>query len=353
MYLNWLKLCCLSFVLIQGVQPAQADPARYPQYTEATCILIANEIDRYQSAPSKAQAKQLEFDRHCQAPVVYVPKAQAVTSAAIVTTRPAALLDEGTVQSPATTPLQAQQPTSSAVSTLQGFVRVCLQTLQHLLPAGFASLSPPWQLALLAFGLVLLLKLLGSVLFALTLGNPVWLGRMAEKQLASLLRRSFGKQQLNYQNLVLPTPQGGWTEIDQLLITCYGIFVLEVKNYRGWIFGTPDQPNWTVQHFRRKHQFMNPIHQNAKHCRAVAALLGLPQSQVRSVVAFSRRARFKTWMPDYVLHIDQVPRYISLTGSLERPLTDAEIALYKTRLDHYASQAKQLRKVHLAQFAED
>lgn len=352
MRLNWLKIILPSLAFMPLMQPAHADQTRYPQYTEATCILIANEIERYQQAPSKAQVKQVEFDRHCQAPVVYVPKAQEITSAAIVTTRPTVSPDASASNEPSS-PQQAVQLTSPTATTWQNFVRVCQQKLPQLLPAGLATLSPPLQLALLALVLIVLLKLLGGLLVALTLGNPVWLGRQAEKQLARLLRRSFGKQQLNYQNLVLPTPQGGWTEIDQLLITSYGIFVLEVKNYRGWIFGTPERPNWTVQHFRRKHQFMNPIHQNAKHCRAVAALLGLPLSQVRSVVAFSRRARFKTLMPDHVLHIDQVPRYISLTGSLERPLSDAEIALYQTRLDHYASQAKHLRKVHLAQFAED
>lgn len=354
MRLNWLNLyllCCALFLVTQPA-PAHADAAKYQQYTEATCILIANEITRYQQAPSIAQAKQLTYDRHCQAPVPYTPKANEVRPAAIVTTRPPVPAAERTAQSPVAHQPQASERRTPAM-TLQDFVLVCQRKIQQLMPAVVARLSPPLQLALLALVLVLLMKIFASLLFAMTFGNSVWLGRVAEKQLARLLRKTFGRQPLTYQNIVLPTPQGDWTEIDQLLLTPYGIFVLEVKNYRGWIFGSPDQPKWTVQHFRRKHQFMNPLHQNAKHCRAVASLLSLPLAQIRSVVAFSRRARFKTVMPDNVMHIDQVPRYISLTGSLQHPLTEAELALYKTQLDHFASQAKQLRKVHLAQFEPD
>lgn len=39
-------------------------------------------------------------------------------------------------------------------------------------------------------------------------------------------------------------------------------FVIETKNYQGWIFGTIKQPQWTQQIYRHKRKFQNPLHQN-------------------------------------------------------------------------------------------
>lgn len=46
-------------------------------------------------------------------------------------------------------------------------------------------------------------------------------------------------------NVTLPKENGMTTQIDHIIISQYGIFVIETKNYKGWIFGNEKQENWT------------------------------------------------------------------------------------------------------------
>ncbi len=101
-------------------------------------------------------------------------------------------------------------------------------------------------------------------------------------------------------DLVLPS-QGGTTQIDHVLVSVYGIFVVETKNMKGWIFGDERSPQWTQSIFGNKSQFQNPLRQNFRHVKALAEFLGLPDDVLRSVVFFIGDCDFKTPMPPNVL----------------------------------------------------
>lgn len=40
------------------------------------------------------------------------------------------------------------------------------------------------------------------------------------------------------KNVTLPTEDGS-TQIDHIIVSIYGVFVVETKNMKGWIFGNP------------------------------------------------------------------------------------------------------------------
>ena len=99
-------------------------------------------------------------------------------------------------------------------------------------------------------------------------------------------------------NVTLPTTDGT-TQIDHILVSRYGIYVIETKDYSGWIFGDLKSPQWTQVIYRQKFRFQNPLHQNFKHIRSVKKLLDfLPEDQVKGVVIFTGDAVFKTSRPD-------------------------------------------------------
>jgi restriction system protein len=83
--------------------------------------------------------------------------------------------------------------------------------------------------------------------------------------------------------------------------------VVETKNYRGWIFGSEKQAQWTQQIYRRKHKFQNPLHQNKLHVKALMQFLNLPEDHFHSVVLFIGNTEFKTEMPDNVLNDGLIP----------------------------------------------
>lgn len=103
------------------------------------------------------------------------------------------------------------------------------------------------------------------------------------------------------KNVTLPT-EDGTTQIDHIIVSVYGVFVVETKNLRGWIFGTPNQRTWTQKIYRHTNKFQNPLHQNYKHTKTLQALLGLEENQIHSVIVFIGESEFKTPMPDKVTY---------------------------------------------------
>jgi restriction system protein len=89
-------------------------------------------------------------------------------------------------------------------------------------------------------------------------------------------------------NLIVPSIDGT-TQIDHVIVSVYGIFVIETKNMEGWIFGSPHQKTWTQSLFGKKFQFQNPLRQNYRHTRCLAEFLGLDHDLLRSVVFFIRK----------------------------------------------------------------
>jgi restriction system protein len=54
----------------------------------------------------------------------------------------------------------------------------------------------------------------------------------------AVLRRLDSRLYRVFHDLYLPRPDGkGTTQIDHVVVSRYGIFVIETKNMTGWIFG--------------------------------------------------------------------------------------------------------------------
>ncbi|RXK88340.1 NERD domain-containing protein [Chlorobaculum sp. 24CR] len=110
-------------------------------------------------------------------------------------------------------------------------------------------------------------------------------------------------------NVTLPTPDGS-TQIDHIFVCPFGIFVVETKNIKGWIFGAENQAQWTQQIFKQSFKFQNPLRQNYKHVKALEAALNVPTSAIHSVVVFVGDSTFKTPMPPNVTCGGGYIRYI-------------------------------------------
>jgi len=103
------------------------------------------------------------------------------------------------------------------------------------------------------------------------------------------------------KNVTLPT-ENGTTQIDHIIVSRYGVFVIETKNYKGWIFGSEHSKTWTQSIYGKKNTFQNPLHQNYKHVKTLQKLLKLGESQIFSVVVFVGESTFKTDMPSNVVY---------------------------------------------------
>ena len=101
----------------------------------------------------------------------------------------------------------------------------------------------------------------------------------------------------SFTNLYVPY-RGRTSEVDVLYLHETGIYVLESKNYSGWIFGSADQRQWTqCLQVGKKERFYSPILQNRSHIKALAGHLALPLESFHSLVVFSERCELKD-VPD-------------------------------------------------------
>ncbi len=148
---------------------------------------------------------------------------------------------------------------------------------------------------------------------------PVIKGRIGEGvvNLAAKLRLDSGIYH-TIKDATIPS-KNGTTQIDHIIVSKFGIFVIETKNYKGWIFANAKDRQWTQNIYGRKHRFQNPLRQNYAHICALSELLESSKEKIIGVVCFMGEAKFKTPIPEgvflegsYVNHIKsfQTPVFI-------------------------------------------
>ena len=132
-----------------------------------------------------------------------------------------------------------------------------------------------------------------------------------EALLSRVALRNFGPPDYHLMNHVTLQLKDGTTQVDHILVSRFGVFVIETKNYKGWIFANAKQANWTQVLFKRKFKFQNPMFQNFRHVRAVQGLLDfLPPGAIKSVVVFTGEAEFKTEIPQGVFDLSGLIEYL-------------------------------------------
>lgn len=132
-----------------------------------------------------------------------------------------------------------------------------------------------------------------------------------EAAVARELQANFAAPDYHLLNHVTLRMAGGTTQIDHILVSRFGVFVIETKDYKGWIFASDKQKEWTQVLFRAKFRFQNPLLQNFRHVCAVRELLDfLPPEAVRTVVVFTGSAEFKAGMPANVFNLPGMVEFL-------------------------------------------
>lgn len=140
-----------------------------------------------------------------------------------------------------------------------------------------------------------------------------WLGEALVKLSTKLFLPS--DQYHAFHNVTLPTLDGT-TQIDHIFVSEFGVFVVETKNMKGWIFGSEKQAQWTQKIFKQSYKFQNPLRQNYKHLKALESALGLPAESFHSIVVFVGDSSFKTPMPENVIRGGDIVSHIK---TFQRP----------------------------------
>lgn len=122
-------------------------------------------------------------------------------------------------------------------------------------------------------------------------------GLLGEYYIYKRLARLPGHKRFVF-NCYLPKSEEEKTEVDVILIHETGVYVLESKNYSGWIFGTETNQYWTQtlpagRGRSQKIHFPNPIIQNKVHLKWLKAFLPDNSLRILSYIVFSERCTLK------------------------------------------------------------
>jgi hypothetical protein len=109
-------------------------------------------------------------------------------------------------------------------------------------------------------------------------------------------------------DFILPGANGGLAKIDHAILSGGGILCIQVRHYRGTIFGTEQDPQWTNVDGVVRRRFLNPLI-HGEGCRR--ALQGvLPDVPVKSLVVFTGAPEFTSALPGHAIMARDFDRYL-------------------------------------------
>lgn len=195
---------------------------------------------------------------------------------------------------------------------------------------------------------LLLLLIIGAIVF-LRLNQANIRGRRGERRVSSRLFSL--PSEYHVFNDVHIEVQGRSVQIDHIVASRYGIFVIETKNYTGWIYGNDNSEFWIKNMYGNKYQFRNPLKQNYSHVKSLQALLGVPESKFIPIVVFLNGATLKCDTIGIVIYSHQLRRTI-FDHSI--PIfSDAEVEKMITLLSSSRIVEKNRRSNHVHKIKED
>tara|TARA_B100000809_G_scaffold239921_1_gene261812 strand:+ start:259 stop:942 length:684 start_codon:yes stop_codon:yes gene_type:complete len=149
-------------------------------------------------------------------------------------------------------------------------------------------------------------------------------GRIGESRVNSTIVRGLDRGVYHLiPDIYLPAGEGT-TQVDHVVVSRYGVFVIETKNYSGWIFGKEKDKQWTQSlNKHTKNRFQNPLRQNYKHTKTLAELTGIPEELLVSMVVFVGDATIKTEMPANVMYVRDLVKFIE--GHDEVVIQDGQV----------------------------
>lgn len=116
---------------------------------------------------------------------------------------------------------------------------------------------------------------------------------IGEKSISSILYL-LDKSKYSVINNIVLKKDTKTSQIDHVVISDFGIFVIETKNYKGWIVGNEKSEHWTQVLFKRKQMFYNPIKQNLGHINVLKTYLSkYPSINYIPIVVFLSKSDIK------------------------------------------------------------
>lgn len=170
-------------------------------------------------------------------------------------------------------------------------------------------------------------------------------GAVGERKIAIILT-ALDKSKYKVINNVVLDVRGFISQIDHVVISDFGVFIIETKNYNGWILGGENSRYWTQVIYKRKEKLYNPIRQNHSHLLALKhCLKEFPDIKYIPIVVFSTNATIKVKTTSEVIYTIELLE--SIRKHSEVTLSEDKKGAIFNRLKSVNIKAKYDRSQHI------
>lgn len=145
---------------------------------------------------------------------------------------------------------------------------------------------------------------LAAVLF-FKIYSPLIKGKWGEMKVAGILALLPNDDYKVIHDVIIQT-NGYTSQIDHIIVSIYGIFVVETKNYSGWITGYENSKHWMQNIYGHKNSFYNPIKQNKSHILALKNELYIIEDNFIPIIAFSSNCSLKVETTTPIIYISEI-----------------------------------------------
>lgn len=140
--------------------------------------------------------------------------------------------------------------------------------------------------------------------------------------------------------------EGYTVQIDHAVISVYGVFVIETKNFRGHIYGSSEKKRWEQINKGKKRCFYSPTIQNNRHRFVISRICKLPIEKVIPITVFVGKCE---------LHLEDVGRTILskdllpyIYGITKKILSQSDVDKIYNRLESKNITSESVRRHHVA-----
>lgn len=174
-------------------------------------------------------------------------------------------------------------------------------------------------------------------------------GALGELRVRSILSTFRSKKFARANDILIPHSHNhGTSQLDHVLVSRHGIFVIETKNYSGKVKGKKEDKEWTqIYKNGSRRTFLNPILQNEAHIRSLRkALDEYPDVPYHNIVVFADKCK-TPWIP-HVIHMSTLRHTIKEICKGEPSLSVEDVQRIKQRIDEVTITDKDARTLHKA-----
>lgn len=148
------------------------------------------------------------------------------------------------------------------------------------------------------------------VLLIVYFSSPRFRGDIAETRVRRLLSSGLEKSRYTILNNVDIPFSGGSLHLNHIVVSRFGLFVIESEYVRGKVSGGEFQERWKSSHFGRSTRFDNPVHRNAVKVQALQKLLKLPASKFHAMTVLVGHSGVDDSMPVSVVPAENLVAHI-------------------------------------------